>query len=142
MLMSLKTLVAPILALEWMHIDTPADTQRSMIYESDKREFEKLRKRNSFIRVEHPSEFDWQVSILERCKMPLLRVLVFRFAPGIHARIPVFRGSESFDLNVLSDAEIGIILAGMVREHGMNRDECLTYEAKTEMELNASGVIN
>src|ERR1035438_5147711 len=107
-----------------MHIDTPTDTHHLMVYESDKREFEKLRKRNSFIRVEHPSEFDWEVSILDRCKMPLLRVLVFRFAPGIHARIPVFRGSESVNLDVLSDAEVGIILAGMVRERGMNRDEC------------------
>jgi hypothetical protein len=125
-----------------MHIDTPTDTQRPMIYESDKREFDKLRKRNSFIRIEHPSEFDWTVSILDRCKMPLLRILVFRFAPGIHARIPVFRGSESLNLDVLSDAEIGIILAGMVREDGMNRTECLTYEAKREAESNASGVIN
>ena len=142
MLRSLKKCVPPITAMEWMHIDTPADTQRPMIYESDKREFEKSRKRNSFIRIEHPSEFDWEVGLLERCKMPLLRVLVFRLAPGIHVRIPVWRGRESANLDVLSDAEVGIILAGMVREHGMNRAECLAYEAKREAELNANGAIN
>ncbi|MDR3411571.1 MAG: hypothetical protein P4L87_11615 [Formivibrio sp.] len=125
-----------------MHIDTPTDTFQPMAYESDKREFARHPKRNSFIRIEHPSEFDWQVSILDRCKMPLLRVLVFRFAPGIHARIPVFRGSQSANLNVSSDAEVGIILAGMVRDHGMNRAECLTYEAKREVELSASEAIN
>lgn len=141
MLKSLRTLVAPIIALEWMHIDTPSDTHRPMIYESDKREFEKMRKRNSFIRIEHPSEFDCEVSILDRCKMPLLRILVFRFAPGIHARIPVFRG-ESLNLNVSSDVEVGIILAGMVREHGMNRPECLKYEAKREAELSTGEAIN
>jgi len=142
MLTSLRNMVAPILALEWMHIDTPTDTFQPMAYESDKREFVKHPKRNSFIRVEHPEEFDWNIRIVDRTKTPLLRVLVFRFAPGIHARIPVFRGSESASLDVSSDAEIGIILAGMAREHGLNRAECLTYEAQGKMELDASEAIN
>lgn len=122
MLRSLKKCVPPITAMEWMHIDTPTDTQHQMIYESDKREFAKHPKRNSFIRIEHPNEFDWEVSLIDRFKMPLLRVLVFRFAPGIHLRIPVFRGSEMVNLNVASDAEIGIILAGLMRKGGMNRE--------------------
>lgn len=139
---SLRELTPPLLAMEFMRIDTPTDTFHPMVYESDKREFAKLRKRNSFIRVEHPSEFDWEMSILHRTKTPLLRVLVFRFAPGVHARIPVYRGNYSANFNVSSDAEIGIILAGMVRKRGMNYEECLTYEAQRKLELNASEAVN
>jgi len=130
MLEPIKELVAPLLLMQWLQIDTPADSFQPMIYASDKKQFGNIRGRNAFIRVEHPQEFDWKLDTSERGSIPLLRVLVFRFAPGIHARIPVFRGSESFDLNVSSDAEIGMILAGMVRQHGINLDECLTYEAK------------
>jgi hypothetical protein len=139
---SLKECVPPITAMEWMHVDTPTDTKHPAIYESDKREFQGFRRRNAFIRIEHPSEFDWEVGLFERFKMPLLRVLVFRFAPGIHARMPIFRGSEMVNLDVVSDAEIGMIVAGMLRKRGMNYEECLTYEAQRTMELNASEAVN
>lgn len=133
MLAPIRELVAPLLLMRWLQIDTPADSLQPMIYESDKKQFANLRGRNAFIRIEHPQEFDWELSSCERSATPLLRVLVFRFAPGIHARIPVFRGNQSAELNVSSDAEIGIILAGMVRQHGINLDECLTYDAKLKV---------
>jgi len=133
MLEPIRELVAPLLLMQWLQIDTPAETFNPMVYASDKKQFGNLRKRNAFIRGEHPQEFDWKLSDYERNSVPLLRVLVFRFAPGIHARIPVFRGNQSAELNVASDAEIGIILAGMVRQHGLNLDECLTYDAKLKV---------
>ena len=140
---SLKNLVAPIIALEWMQIDTPTDSFQPVSYESDKREFARLPKgRRSFIRIENPGEFDMGIQILNRTKTPLLRILVVRLAPGIHVRIPVYRGDYPANFNVSSDAEIGIILAGMVRKRGMNYEECLTYEAQRNMELNASEAIN
>ncbi len=139
---SLKKCVPPITAMKWMLVDTPTDTPHPDVYERDKRQFARLRKRNAFIRIEHLDEFDWEVSIRDRCKMPLLRVLVFRIAPGIHARIPVFRGNYPANLNVLSDAEIGIILAGMMRKGGMNYEECLTYEAQRKLELDADRAVN
>jgi hypothetical protein len=74
--------------------------------------------------------------------MPTLRVLVFRLAPGIHVRVPVFRGSAPFNTNVASDGELGAVLETMARKLGMNLDECETYEAKVMMESDASGVIN
>lgn len=133
MLEPIRELVSPLLLMQWLQVDTPANSFQPMIYASDKKQFKNLSGRNSFIRVEHPQEFDWKLNSCERSVTPLLRVLVFRFAPGIHARIPVFRGTHSAELNVSSDAEIGIILAGMVCEHGINLDECLAYEAKIKV---------
>ena len=135
---NLKDCVPSLLAMKWVYVDTPNTTVHTHIYEHDNNEFARLRKRNAFIRPEHPHEFDWEIGLLERIKMPTLRVLVFRLAPGIHVRIPVFRGNYAANLDVLSDAEIGIILAGMMGKGGMNYEECLTYEAQRTMELNAS----
>jgi hypothetical protein len=113
-----------------------------MAYEFDNKEFSKLPKhRKGILRVEVQNEFDWQVSVLARFKMPLLIILVIRLASGIHIRIPVYRGTKSFSLDVSSDAEIGIILAGMVSDGGLNLDECRNYEAKRK-QLNASEAIN
>ena len=139
---SLKDCVPPLLAMKWVYVDTPNTTSQTQIYEHDKNEFARLIKRNAFIRPEHPHEFDWEVGLLERIKMPTLRVLVFRLAPGIHVRVPVFRGSAPVDTNVVSDGELGIVLERMARKLGMNIDECEAYEAKVMMESNASGVIN
>lgn len=81
MLRPLKKCVPPITAMEWMHVDTPTDTQHPAIYESDKREFEGLHRRNAFIRIEHPYEFDWETSIPDRCKMRCFVFLCFVLPP-------------------------------------------------------------
>ncbi len=134
MLTSLRELVPSLLAMEWMRIDTPS-TFQSMVYDCDKREFARLgKKRNAFIRIEHPSEFDWSLSIVDRIKMPLLRVLVIRLEPGTHIRIPIFRGSEPVNTNVSSDAGVGIVLEAMARKLGMNLDECNAYETRVLMQ--------
>ena len=135
MLTSLRELVPSLFAMEWMRIDTPG-TLQSMYYDCDKREFARLgKKRNAFIRIEHPGgEFDWQVGLIDRIKMPLLRVLVIRLVPGVHIRIPVFRGSEPVNVNVSSDAGIGIVLEAMARKLGMNLDEAQSYETRVLMQ--------
>jgi hypothetical protein len=139
---SLKDCVPSLLAMKWVYVDTPNNTSQTQIYEHDKNEFASLRKRNAFIRPEHPHEFDWEIGLLERIKMPTLRVLVFQLTPGIHVRVPVFRGSEPMNSNVVCDAELGIVLETMAHKLGMNLRECEAYEAKVMMESNASGVIN
>lgn len=142
MLKSLKDCVPSMLAMDWIRIDTP-NTVRCMFYDCDKREFERLgKKRNWFVRIENPSEFDWCIAISDRLKMPLLRVLVIRVIPGMHIRLPIFRGSTPLDTNVSSDSELGIVLEAMVRKLGMNLDECLAYETKVLMQSNASEAVN
>lgn len=139
---SLKDCVPSLLAMKWVYVDTPDNTSQTQIYEHDKNEFARLRKRNAFIRPEHPHEFDWEIGLLERIKMPTLRVLVFRFAPGIHIRVPIFRGSEPVNTNVVSDGELGIVLETMARKFGMNLRECFAYEAQRKRESNARETIN
>jgi hypothetical protein len=121
----LKELAPALLAPDLIRVDTPVYTDNKMAYEFDNKEFSKLPKHRKGIRF----------------KMPLLIILVIRLASGIHIRIPVYRGTKSFSLDVSSDAEIGIILAGMVSDGGLNLDECRNYEAKRK-QLNASEAIN
>ena len=61
---SLKDCVPPLLAMKWVYVDTPNTTSQTQIYEHAKNEFARLRKRNAFIRSEHPHEFDWEIGLL------------------------------------------------------------------------------
>jgi hypothetical protein len=140
---SLRDCVPSLLAMKWVYVDTHTTTHQTQIYEHDKNEFARMgKRRNAFIRPEHPYEFDWEIGLLERIKMPTLRVLVFRLAPGIHVRVPVFRGSEPVNTDVFSDGELGIVLETMARKLGMNLGECLTYETQRKMESDASEAVN
>jgi hypothetical protein len=122
-------LCPPLFALGLLRIDSPS-SHRSEVYRQDKEFFHLHKVRNLYLRAAYFGEFDLEMEIGDRLRVPTLHVLVTQLATGFHQVAPLYRGKPFFHGNEATDLEVMQIVVEMARRNGIDKLEWVAYAEK------------